>query len=235
MYVYYNGDKKEEHLILAGRRKELKMTQQQVADKAGIQLRQYQRLEIGERNITGSTGRVLLAVCKALKLDPYTLVGDGNEPPEVKHIVLPPLGKEGMYYVIPAMAYYALVSAIPRGMVCSDDDLMVCLRKAYGKDGLEIESDLNSASLYWNDRFPFWRVVSTDGNLVNHIFCSKEKQQRLLEQEGVTVIKSETQDRFHVEDYKYRKFDIANVKVTIVKSQQQFLTENGVNVPWEDK
>ena len=34
-----------EHYILANRREELKMTQQQVAELAGIQLRQYQRLE----------------------------------------------------------------------------------------------------------------------------------------------------------------------------------------------
>ena len=61
-YLYYESPKGKaqegtferiqlEHHILLQRRKELKMTQQKVADKAGIQLRQYQRLESGERNI----------------------------------------------------------------------------------------------------------------------------------------------------------------------------------------
>lgn len=77
MYIHFKGKLQDidndqvEHYILASRRKELKMTQQQVAEQAGMQLRQYQRLELGERNITGSTGRVLLAICDVLKLDPY--------------------------------------------------------------------------------------------------------------------------------------------------------------------
>ena len=47
------------------------MTQQQVADAAHIQTRQYQRLENGERNISGASMRIGLSVCAVLKLDPY--------------------------------------------------------------------------------------------------------------------------------------------------------------------
>ena len=57
--------------ILKNRREELGMTQQQVADAAHIQVRQYQRLENGERNISGASMRIGLSVCAVLKLDPY--------------------------------------------------------------------------------------------------------------------------------------------------------------------
>lgn len=57
--------------ILKNRREELGLTQQQVAETAHIQIRQYQRLESGERNISGASMRIGLAVCAVLRLDPY--------------------------------------------------------------------------------------------------------------------------------------------------------------------
>ena len=41
--------------VLSVRRQMLRMTQQEVADRANITLRQYQRLESGERNILTSS------------------------------------------------------------------------------------------------------------------------------------------------------------------------------------
>lgn len=55
---------------LRRRRAQLGLTQQQVADIAGIKLVQYQRLESGERSIYGASMRIGAAVCKALYLDP---------------------------------------------------------------------------------------------------------------------------------------------------------------------
>jgi transcriptional regulator with XRE-family HTH domain len=65
--------------ILQKRRTELNMTQQQVADKAKIQLRQYQRLESEERSITSASARIMLSVCAALKLDPYLFLPEFDE------------------------------------------------------------------------------------------------------------------------------------------------------------
>lgn len=59
---------------LRRRREQLGMTQIQVAKAAGINLRQYQRLESGERSISGTSLRIGLAVCRALRLDPYRFV-----------------------------------------------------------------------------------------------------------------------------------------------------------------
>lgn len=231
MYLYFNNQMKDEsnghfeHHILAERRKELKMTQQQVAEKAGMQIRQYQRLENGERNITGSTGRVLLSVCDVLKLDPYILIGSGNKPPEVKYIVLPPIEIQGFEYVIPSLAYYTLVSNIPKGMVCSDNDIMTCLRKAYGMENLEIQTDQNSAEMHIQECFPFWRVVSQRGYLVNHFYCSKEKQRDYLEKEGINILPIGENESYRIDDYEYIKFDIHNLKITVLKTEKQIIKQ----------
>lgn len=60
--------------ILQNRRHQLGMTQQQVADAAHIQLRQYQRLESGERSMSGASLRIALSICAVLRLDPYRFV-----------------------------------------------------------------------------------------------------------------------------------------------------------------
>ena len=62
------------HHILKNRRKNLGLTQQQVADAAEIKLRQYQRFESGERDIASSSMRIGLSVCSVLQLDPYRFV-----------------------------------------------------------------------------------------------------------------------------------------------------------------
>ena len=61
-----------EHHILKSRREQLGLTQQQVADKAKIQIRQYQRLESGERSISSASMRIGLCVLAVLKLNPYS-------------------------------------------------------------------------------------------------------------------------------------------------------------------
>lgn len=63
-----------DHAPLIYRRKALGMTQQQVADPAGITLRQYQKFESGERTLSSATMRIGLAICHVLNLDPYRFV-----------------------------------------------------------------------------------------------------------------------------------------------------------------
>ena len=77
----------EDHQVLRSRREQLGLTQQQVADRAGIQLKQYQRLETGERHMSGCSMRIGLAVCAVLLLDPYdcvTVMADQPDPGTMK-------------------------------------------------------------------------------------------------------------------------------------------------------
>lgn len=64
--------------ILRTRREKLGLSQQQVAKGAKLQLRQYQRIESGERNLETATLRTALAICAVLKLDPYTFFPEGE-------------------------------------------------------------------------------------------------------------------------------------------------------------
>ncbi len=59
----------EEKWILRDYREKLGLTQQQVADRAKIQLRQYQRFESGERNLSSSSFLIACRVIEALGLD----------------------------------------------------------------------------------------------------------------------------------------------------------------------
>ena len=55
--------------VLINRREELGMTQEEVAEKAGITLKQYQRFEIQESGLSSSSFRIVHAVLSALGLD----------------------------------------------------------------------------------------------------------------------------------------------------------------------
>ena len=59
--------------ILKERRKELGLTQTEVAHESGIELQQYQRYELGIRPFENCSIRIGLKVCAALELDPYDL------------------------------------------------------------------------------------------------------------------------------------------------------------------
>ena len=55
--------------IIFDARKKLGLTQQQVADKARILLRQYQKFESGERKLSTSSFWIASKVLQALELD----------------------------------------------------------------------------------------------------------------------------------------------------------------------
>ena len=55
--------------VLSERRQLLRMTQREVDDQANITLRQYQRLESGERNILTSSFGLACRVIEALDMD----------------------------------------------------------------------------------------------------------------------------------------------------------------------
>ena len=59
-----------EKSIIREEREKLGLTQQEVADLASIQLRQYQRFETGERNLSSASFFTACKVMKALGLDP---------------------------------------------------------------------------------------------------------------------------------------------------------------------
>jgi len=63
------SDSPQVYEIFREKRKALRLTQQAVADKAGILIRQYQRFESGERDIMASSFAVACAVIEALGMN----------------------------------------------------------------------------------------------------------------------------------------------------------------------
>jgi len=64
--------------ILREARQRLGLTQQQVADKARIQIRQYQKFEGGERKLSTSSFYIARKVLEVLQLDVTTFVREKN-------------------------------------------------------------------------------------------------------------------------------------------------------------
>ncbi len=66
-----NDNLKTPNTILIHRRKQLKLTQKEVAKRAGIVPSAYQKFEDGTRNFTSCRASTFMAVCSALELPPY--------------------------------------------------------------------------------------------------------------------------------------------------------------------
>ena len=58
-----------ENWMLIDQRKKLGLSQEDVAAKAGVTLKQYQRFESGDHDISSSSFRIVHAVLSALELD----------------------------------------------------------------------------------------------------------------------------------------------------------------------
>ena len=67
-------DMSRESLMLREARLQKGYSQQYVATLIGVHIKQYQRLEYGERSICHSSMRIGLAICAVLDLDPFILV-----------------------------------------------------------------------------------------------------------------------------------------------------------------
>ena len=63
--------KQPPHHLLKEARLKRGLSLQQTADRCGINIRQYQKFESGERDIRGCAFSLGLLICKTLDLDPW--------------------------------------------------------------------------------------------------------------------------------------------------------------------
>ena len=220
----------QDRWVLLQRRQEMKLTQQQVAEAAGIQLRQYQRIENGECTILGTSARIMLSVCEALKLDPYLFLGKGNEEtdePEIHetYVILPPISSNGMYHYIPQHAFYLMVSAIPYGMVCTVEEIWDMLKRVYAIDVVDSRPDYNSVDMYAHNAFPYWRLVSERGYITGSFYISKDRQIDMLQNEGHNIRQIGDVQKFRIMDFNDTHFDIQKLKVSVLQTDEQFLNK----------
>lgn len=60
------------HVLLTQARLNSGLTLQQVADQSGINIRQYQKFESGERDFLGCSFSLGLSICQILNIEPTT-------------------------------------------------------------------------------------------------------------------------------------------------------------------
>ena len=87
-----------ESQILRSARKKSGLSQLQLATELDMQVRQYQRLEYGERPFSSVNIRVGLTLCRILQLDPFDMVfGEGSNPNPNVQLQNKPSGKKGIH------------------------------------------------------------------------------------------------------------------------------------------
>ncbi len=62
------------------------LSQQKVATMLGVHVRQYQRLEYGERSIGKVNMELGLSLCRVLEIDPFLLVFSGRMETLCQHV-----------------------------------------------------------------------------------------------------------------------------------------------------
>ena len=77
-HTTYVRKKTREAKILKDARLRIGYSQQEVANVIGVHIKQYQRLEYGERDIRNCSMKTGLAVCAVLGIDPFDLVFGGE-------------------------------------------------------------------------------------------------------------------------------------------------------------
>ena len=65
---------REIKILLRSTRKTLGLTQQKVADRAGLHIAQYQKFEGGQRGMLSASFETTMAVLEALEIDPDVFV-----------------------------------------------------------------------------------------------------------------------------------------------------------------
>ena len=206
-----------EHHILRQRRLELGLTQAQVAEKAGILLRQYARVENGECSFRSAGARILLSICAVLRLDPYMFFPEIRQEPldfpvtkqktNVTVEVIPQSAKSSQF--IPLSEYMELLKKVPKGKVVTAKTVETYFKKKYNVEVVVIETQ-GRLREELNMSFPFWRELSTNGQLyATTRFHSRDQQQRLLEEDGLKVVPcGANMASLKVENYKALLFDL---------------------------
>ena len=203
------------HYIFRQRRKALGLTQAQVAEKVGIQLRQYIRIESGEVSYRKCTAENFLSICAVLKLFPYTLFPELDDSYEKKKISPSGLRKPVAIIpakhsrFVPASEYMDLMRKVPKGALVTVNTIEEYLRIKYNVECVQIGVEGTYIEKI-NETYPYWRKLTAKGQLfATTRFHSRDIQQRLLEDEGFEIVPcGANMNSLKVKDYTKYLFDL---------------------------
>ena len=80
-----------------------------------------------------------------------------SEARDKKCLILPPIKINQCQRLVPWLAYYMIISEVPKGKVVIEDEVQALMEKVYGGH-FEFEPDSNRVSLCLNHTFPYWRL-----------------------------------------------------------------------------
>jgi len=128
-------------------------------------------------------------------------------------------GTEHSVEVIPAKPsllvsmdeYLALLCLVPAGKVTRAVDIEAHLAKLHGVNRVTVEQSV----IGHRPDVPFWRELSTRGMLQDNPFhCPKEYQQKMLEEEGLTIVPCGAYNKsLKVDNYRDFLFDFDIVQI----------------------
>ncbi len=108
--------------------------------------------------------------------------------------------------------YYEALCQVPVGKVTRREDIMAYLCRKHGAKRVELVHD-KILTYDENMSIPLWREVSTRGFLQETMWCSRDRQERLLKEEGLPVVPCGAYRKsLKVEDYQKYLFDFKSLK-----------------------
>lgn len=108
--------------------------------------------------------------------------------------------------------YYEALCQVPAGKVTRREDIMVYLCRKHGAKRVELVHE-KILTYDENTSIPLWREVSTRGFLQETVWCSRDRQERLLKEEGLQVVPCGAYRKsLKVEDYQKYLFDFKGLK-----------------------
>lgn len=139
----------------------------------------------------------------------------------INHVECDDLSDEGIVGMMPLQAgrvppemYEQLIRKIPQGKISSMEAMAGYLGKLYGVKADENPNLSYGKLMFTQPRVPLWRVVSKYGVLIETIFCTRERQKAMLEEEGIPVVqRGSIEGSFKVENYRDYMFDFSKLRV----------------------
>lgn len=116
---------------------------------------------------------------------------------------------------VPYAVYINLLRVVPKGRLTRYVDIENYVRKQLNAENVEFTCDaLDTRKIfecYAQGEIPFWRVVSERGFLTDTMNCSRDRQEKLLNEERVAITECGAGNRsLRVENYKEYLFDFEN-------------------------
>lgn len=113
---------------------------------------------------------------------------------------------------VPYAVYINLLRAVPKGRLTRYVDIENYVRKQLNVENIEFTCDaLDTRKIfecYAQGEIPFWRVVSERGFLTDSMNYSRDRQEKLLNEERFTITECGTANRsLRVENYKENLFN----------------------------